>query len=64
MGAGANVRQGGISLRPEPGDCARRPPYSYPRAMLMIAWTSVATRADADRLAADAVEHNLAGCRA
>ena len=30
--------------------------------MLMIAWTSVATRADADRLAADAVERGLAVC--
>jgi periplasmic divalent cation tolerance protein len=30
--------------------------------MLLIAWTSVASRADADRLAADAVAHNLAVC--
>ncbi len=30
--------------------------------MLMIAWTTVATRADADRLAGDAVEGNLAVC--
>lgn len=30
--------------------------------MLMIAWTTVTTRADADRLAADAVERSLAVC--
>ena len=30
--------------------------------MLMIAWTTVASAADADRLAASVVEHGLAAC--
>lgn len=29
---------------------------------MLLAWTTVATRADADRLAADVIAHNLAAC--
>src|SRR5581483_2973987 len=40
--------------------CARRSPADV--SGLLIAWTTVAERADADRLAADAIARNLALC--
>src|SRR5436309_2508626 len=40
--------------------CARRSPADL--SGMLIAWTTVANRADADRLAADAVARNLAVC--